>query len=112
MTRTRAVPDVELPLEFAEPPASPDPSSEASGSSLSTPSTSPLSSPSTSPSSSPGRSEWTSNPPTPSFEINADDEEDFWVLYTDDGVEECPKTPPRIGKRVAKSSPPRLFSIG
>ena len=111
MTRTRAVPDVELPLVFNEPPQSPDPSSEASGSTLSTPSTSPLLSPSTSPYSSPGRSEWTSNPPTPSFEINADDERDYFVLYADDGVEECPATPPRTGRRLAKSSPPRLFSV-
>ena len=112
MTRTRAVPDADLPLEFHEPPASPEPSSGASDSTLSTPSSSPLSSPSTSPGSSPGRSEWTSNPPTPSFEINADDERDYFVLYADDGVEECPATPPRTGRRLAKSSPPRLFSIG
>ena len=112
MTRTRAVPDADLPLEFHEPPASPDPSSEASDSTLSTPSSSPLSSPSTSPGPSPGRSEWTSNPPTPSFEINADDEKDCFILYADDGVEECPATPPRTGRRLAKSSPPRLFSVG
>ena len=115
MTRTevtRAVPDVELPLVFDEPPQSPDPSSEASGSTLSTPSTSPLSSPTTSPSSSPARSEWTSNPPTPFFTIDADDEEDYYVIYADDRVEECPATPPRIGRRLAKSSPPRLISVG
>ena len=115
MTRTevtRAVPDVELPLEFSEPPRSPDPSSEASGSTLSTPSTSPLSSPTTSPSSSPARSEWTSNPPTPFFTIDADDEEDYYVIYADDRVKECPATPPRVGRGLAKSSPPRLISIG
>ena len=111
MTRTRAVPDVELPLEFSEPPRSPDPSSEASGSTLSTPSTSPLSSPSTSPSSSPARSEWTSNPPTPFYTIDADDEKDYYYIYADDGVEKCPATPPRIGVRLAKSSPPRLISV-
>ena len=104
--------DADLPLEFHEPPASPDPSSGASNSTLSTPSSSPLSSPSTSPGSSPGRSEWTSNPPTPSFEINADDEKNCFILYADDGVEECPATPPRTGRRLAKSSPPRLFPVG
>ena len=62
MTRTRAVPDADLPLEFHEPPASPDPSPGASDSTLSTPSSSPLSSPSTSPGSSPGRSEWRVEP--------------------------------------------------
>ena len=112
MTRTRAVPDVELPLEFLEPPASPDPSSQASGSSVSTPSTSPLSSPSTSPASSPGPSDWTSNPPTPSYQIDGDDEKSVFTLYTDNGVEECPATPPRAGRPQAKSSPPRLFSLG
>ena len=114
MTRTevaRAAPDVELPLTFTEPPRSPDPSSEASGSTLSTPSTSPLTSPSSSPSSSPNRSDWTSNPPIPSFAIDAGDEEDYYVIYADDCVEECPATPPRIGRRLAKLSPPRLISV-
>ena len=114
MTRTevaRAAPDVKLPLVFDEPPRSPDPSSEASGSTLSTPSASPLTSPSSYPSSSPNRSDWTSNPPTPSFTIDAGDEEDYYVIYADDCVEECPATPPRIGRKLAKSSPPRLISV-
>ena len=117
MTRaegTRAAPVVELQLVFDEPPRSPDLSSgDSASTSLSTPSTSPLSSPMASPLSSPPsspRSDWTSNPPTPCYIIDAGDEEEDFVIYADDRVEMCPVSPKRIPKSLAQSSPPCLIS--